>query len=211
MFYGVPLPSATTWEAPPPPRRRPGDPPPPATILAGATGVLLLLAVLAATILTIEERAAASPVLVAPVTEPAAPSAPAAPAASAAPPTPADDVPAAYPAAPEPIPAALLTQLEAASDAPLATELRVLLEAIQSGFGASSVQLEPTLRSYAYRMASRFEWNPDAYRIAVTAPDAGLAEARAATLNRLFQTAVAAGRLDIRARVGPHALSLVTE
>ena len=118
---------------------------------------------------------------------------------------------AAYTADPAPIPVDLITRLEEASEEPLDVELSRLLDAIQHGFGRRSVQLEPTLRSYVYRMSSRFEWNPDTFRVAVTAPDADLATARAATLERLFDEAVAAGRLDVGTGVGPHALSLVSE
>lgn len=109
------------------------------------------------------------------------------------------------------IPADLLARLEAASDAPLPTELGLFLEAVQLGFGSESAQLEPALRSYAYRLASRFEWNPDHFQIAVTAPDPALAEARSALLGRLFAAAVASGRLTLRAGAGAHALTLVTE
>ena len=127
----------------------------------------------------------------------------------------AEDTPTATPASftaePTSIPVELLTRLEEASDQPLEVELSRLLEAIQFGFGRRSAQLEPTLRSYVYRMGSRFEWNPDSFRVAVTAPDPALASARAAQLERLFEDAVAAGRLDVGTGIGPHALTLVTE
>jgi hypothetical protein len=127
-------------------------------------------------------------------------------------PPPAPSVsPADFSADPAPIPVDLLTRLEEASSEPLAVELSRLLDAIQHGFGRRSAQLEPTLRSYVYRMASRFEWNPDSFRVAVTAPDPDLAAARAVLLERLFEDAVAAGRLDVGTGVGPHALTLVTE
>ena len=136
------------------------------------------------------------------------------PAAATAP-EPAEDAPTATPASftaePTSIPVELLTRLEEASDQPLEVELSRLLEAIQFGFGRRSAQLEPTLRSYVYRMGSRFEWNPDSFRVAVTAPDPALASARAAQLERLFEDAVAAGRLDVGTGIGPHALTLVTE
>lgn len=119
--------------------------------------------------------------------------------------------PAFFPAEPAPIPVDLLTQLEAASDQPLEVELGRLLEAIQEGLGTQSARLEPTLRSYVYRMTARFEWNPHTYRIAVTAPDARLAEARKALLDQLFADAVASGRLRVGTGIGPHALTLVTE
>ena len=125
------------------------------------------------------------------------------------------DAPAAVPATafdaqPAAIPTSLLTRLEAASDGPLEQEFALLLEGIQIGFGDASVQLEPTLRSYAYRMASRFVWNPDTFRVDVRAPDEALASARAATLVRLFEAAVDEGRLDVRPSVGPHSLSLAS-
>ncbi len=119
--------------------------------------------------------------------------------------------PASFPADPAPIPIDLLTRLEDASSEPLDVELTRLLDAIQHGFGGRSAQLEPTLRSYVYRMTSRFEWTPDTFRVAVTAPDPALVATRAALLERLFEDAVAAGRLDIGTGTGPHALTLVTE
>lgn len=121
----------------------------------------------------------------------------------------ADATPAAFSAAPRPIPVGLITRLEAASNEPLHRELTHLLTAVQHGFGAESAQLEPSLRSYVYRMASRFEWNPDTFIVAVTAPTPALAEARSATLRRLFGDAVASRRLVIRPAVGPDALTLV--
>ena len=123
----------------------------------------------------------------------------------------APSVPASFTAEPTAIPVELLTRLEEASDEALYVELARLLEAMQFGFGRRSAQLEPTLRSYVYRMGSRFEWNPDTFRVAVTAPDPALATTRAALLERLFEDAVAAGRLDVGTGVGPHALTLVTE
>ncbi|HEX8387365.1 MAG TPA: hypothetical protein VF576_14325 [Rubricoccaceae bacterium] len=121
----------------------------------------------------------------------------------------ADGAASAFAADPQPIPTDLITRLEASSNEPLQGELRHLLAAVQHGFGSESAQLEPTLRSYAYRMASRFEWNPDTFRVAVTAPSPALADARAATLRRLFGDAVASRRLVIRSAAGPNALSLV--
>ena len=82
-----------------------------------------------------------------------------------------------------------LARLEAASNEPLHGELTQLLNAIQVGFGARSAQIDPALRPYTVRMASRFEWNPDTFRIAVAAPSAELAAARAndITYNRFVQ------------------------
>ena len=108
------------------------------------------------------------------------------------------------------IPTSLLTRLEAATDAPLESELRILLEAVQIGFGDSSVQLEPTLRTYAYRTSSRFVWEPDSFTVTVQAPDPELAAARASTLSRLFETALDEGRLQFETATGPHALSLAS-
>ncbi len=119
--------------------------------------------------------------------------------------------PATFSAEATSIPVELITRLEAASEEPLDVELSRLLDAIQHGFGRRGAVLEPTLRSYVYRMASRFEWNPDSFRIAVTAPDPDLAAARGALLERLFEDAVAAGRLAVGTGVGPHALTLVAE
>ena len=117
--------------------------------------------------------------------------------------------PSSFAAEPSPIPVELLTRLEEASDQPLEVELTRLLDATQHGFGRRSARLEPTLRSYVYRMASRFEWNPATFRVAVTAPDPDLAAARGALLEQLFAEAVEAGRLDIGTGVGPHGLTLV--
>lgn len=125
--------------------------------------------------------------------------------------SPAAQIPALFPAEPRPVPQDLITSLEAASGEPLPVELGRLLSAIQEGFGVQSVQLAPELRPYAFRMASRFDWNPDTFRVAVTAPTADLAEARAATLRRLFESAVGAERLQVRSGAGPHALTLVSD
>ena len=119
--------------------------------------------------------------------------------------------PATFPADPEPIPVDLLTRLEAASESTLDVELGRLLDAVQHGFGDRSARLEPTLQSYVYRMGSRFEWNPDSFRISVTAPDPTLAAARATLIAGLFEDAVAAGRLQIRTGSGPHALTVDTD
>lgn len=146
----------------------------------------------------------------------AAPEPPAGPVIEPLSPSPDDTDPGAvspadFPADPAPIPIGLITQLEAASEEPLEVELSRLLEAIQHGFGTRSARLEPTLRSYVYRMSARFEWNPNTFRVAVTAPDVRLAEARKALLDQLFPDAVATGRLEVGVGAGPHALTLVTE
>ena len=120
-------------------------------------------------------------------------------------------IPALYPAEPRPVPQEVITDIEAASGEPLPVELGRLLSGIQEGFGAESVQLAPELRAYVFRMASRFDWNPDTFRVAVTAPSAELAEARAATLRRLFESATGSERLQIRSGAGPHALTLVSD
>ncbi len=111
---------------------------------------------------------------------------------------------------PLPVPADVIARLEAASNEPLHGELAQLLAAIQHGFGGRSSQLDPALRSYTARMASRFEWNPDTFRVAVTAPVPALADARAATLRHLFGDAVVSRRLEIQTATGPDALSLVS-
>lgn len=113
-------------------------------------------------------------------------------------------------AEPAPVPSDVLTRLEAAGNGPLHGELAQLLSAVQVGFGSESAQLDPTLRSYTTRMAGRFEWNPDTFRVAVTAPSAALAEARAGTLRRLFGAAVASKRLVVQTATGPDALTLVS-
>ncbi|WP_420457353.1 hypothetical protein [Rubrivirga sp.] len=169
-----------------------------------ATGGLALLSI--ALIAALAVALTGSTDAVAPSADPAATRP--APADAATPPAPS---PASFPADPSPIPVDLLTRLEEASNEPLDVELSRLLDAIQHGFGRRSAQLEPTLRSYVYRMGSRFEWNPDTFRVAATAPDPALAAARAALLERLFEDAVAAGRLDVGTGVGPDALTLVTE
>ena len=113
-------------------------------------------------------------------------------------------------AEPTPVPSDVLMRLEAAGNGPLHGELSQLLSAVQVGFGSGSAQLDPALRSYTTRMAGRFEWNPDTFRVAVSAPSADIAEARAGTLRRLFGAAVASKRLVIEAAAGPDALTLVS-
>lgn len=135
-----------------------------------------------------------------------------APPTSAAPAAAAPEVSAAqFPAEATPIPVDMITRLEAASDGPLESELGHLLDAMQHGFGRESARLEPTLRSYAYRMSSRFMWNPDSFRVSVTAPDPDLAAARASLLQRLFSDAVDSGRLTVVSGTGPHALMVLSE
>ena len=205
---------ADASEPPLPPRRPARAPLPPlpswGIALVGALSlVCLALTAALAIAVTDRPRVEAAP---APADTEDAPTPDAAEPASATPAAPAPSVsPADFSADPAPIPVDLLTRLEQASDEPLDVELSRLLDAIQHGFGSRSAQLEPTLRSYVYRMASRFEWNPDTFRVAVTAPDPDLAAARAALLERLFEDAVAAGRLDVGTGVGPHALTLVSE
>lgn len=104
---------------------------------------------------------------------------------------------------PMPIPTGVLTALEQAAEEPLEAELTRLLDALQHGFGEQSVQVEPTLRPYAFRLAGRLNVRMDSFRVIAGAPDPALAEARAATLRNLFATAgVAPGRLTIVARRG---------
>ena len=194
----APLPDA------PPPLRPPGVPaspvrPPLPSYAVVVVGGLTLLSLALAVALAMAARTAAPAAAAPPVAAPAA--------ASAAPSVPEPS----FGAEPAPIPVDLLTRLEEASEEPLGVELNRLLDAVQHGFGSESAQLEPTLRSYVYRMSSRFEWNPDTFKVAVTAPDADLAEARGALLGHLFENATATGRLQVGTGTGPHALTLVTE
>lgn len=123
-----------------------------------------------------------------------------------------DSLAATFPAEARPIPTEMITRVEDAASEPLEIELGHLLEAIQTGFGERSVQVEPTIRPYVFRMAGRLTVRSDSFRIAVTAPDDALATARAATLRRLFDTAgVPSPRLSIGVGSGPHALSLVSD
>ncbi|HLT47048.1 MAG TPA: hypothetical protein VK002_07455 [Rubricoccaceae bacterium] len=104
---------------------------------------------------------------------------------------------------PEPIPSGVLTALEQAAEEPLEVELARLLDALQHGFGERSVQVEPTLRPYAFRLAGRLNVRSVSFLVRVSAPDPALAEARAATLRNLFEAAgVAPGRLTIVPRRG---------
>ena len=172
----------------------------PSWAVLAMAGLGLMVLALAAALLAV--RAPAAPEI-----EIAVPTA----SADLAAPTPESPAPTtAFAADPAPVPTDVITRLEAASNEPLHGELSVLLEAIQDGFGSQSAQLDPALRSYTTRMASRFEWNPDTFRVAVTSPSAELAEARAGTLKRLFGAAVASRRLQIEPAAGPDALTLVS-
>ncbi|MEM1054526.1 MAG: hypothetical protein AAGI52_03290 [Bacteroidota bacterium] len=123
-----------------------------------------------------------------------------------------DSLLAAYPTEPQPIPAAMLTQIEDAGTGPLPIEMGQLLTAIQTGFGDRSAQIEPTLRPYVFRIAGRLSVRSDTLRIAATAPDLDLARARAATLRRTLDVAGVSGtRVVIGAGVGPHALTTVSD
>ena len=214
---GIDLPeSAALPEAPPPgldgppvgtPRPAPAPLPSYAIVVIG--GLALLCVALSAALAVTVAEAGPPAETAADATAETPPAGATAEASTAA--ATADAPSAAYTADPAPIPVDLITRLEEASEEPLDVELSRLLDAIQHGFDRRSVALEPTLRSYVYRMSSRFEWNPDTFRVAVTAPDAALAQARTATLTHLFEDAAASGRLQVRPGVGPHALSLVTE
>ena len=106
----------------------------------------------------------------------------------------------------------MLTRVEDAASEPLEIELGHLLDAIQTGFGERSAQLEPTLRPYVFRIAGRLSVRTETFRIAATAPDLALANARALTLRRLLDMAgVTASRVAIGTGVGPHSLSLVSD
>lgn len=223
FFAGVPLPDAAhtvTPAVPAPPTRRTARPamrPLPSRAVLAIGGLsLACVTLLAALVLAAAAPSPDAPLQAeAPVEAPGAGAAPttAVPTTSSASDAPAEPV-AEAPAdgtAPRDVPADMLAQLEAAADAPLPTELTLLLAAMQYSFGADGRDFAPALRPFAYRMASRFEWNPDAFEIAVAAPDAALAQARAARLGQLFSAAIASGRLTITPRAGVHALSLVTE
>ena len=107
-----------------------------------------------------------------------------------------------------PLPASVITALEQASEEPLDVELSRLLDAIQQGFGESSIQIAPTLRPYAYRLAGRMNIRPGAYRVRVAAPSESLAQARAEVLARLFESAgVLSSRLTFVPRSGIHSLT----
>ena len=197
-------PAARTIEAerattPPPPRRTGAAPLPSwaVAVIGGLSLLSLLLALALAAALTSPEPSAD-------VSPPPA-SAPAEPAA------PALAAPATFSAEPSPIPVDLITRLEEAGDQEFDVELSRLLDAVQHGFGRRSARLEPTLQAYVYRTSSRFLFDADRHRVAVTAPDAPLAAARAALLEQLFADAVAEGKLEVGHAVGPHALALVSE
>ena len=202
---GVPVPEedrpaarptdAPAASSPARPAPRAARPPLPSYAVA-AIGGLTLLSLALAVALVVAARATPAA---------AAPSAatPAVPVSAA--PTPS------FGSDPAPIPVDLITRLEDASEEPLDVELARLLDAVQHGFGGRSAVLEPTLRSYVYRMSSRFEWNPDTFRVAVTAPDPDLAAARGELLEHVFEGAVAQGRLQVGTGVGPHALTLVSD
>ena len=115
---------------------------------------------------------------------------------------------AVFTAESSPLPASVITALEQASEEPLDVELSRLLDAIQQGFGESSIQIAPTLRPYAYRLAGRMNIRPGAYRVRVAAPSESLAEARAQVLAHLFETAgVVSSRLTFAPRSGIHSLT----
>lgn len=114
---------------------------------------------------------------------------------------------AVFDAEPHPVQAGVLTALEQAASEPLEVELSRLLDAIQQGFGETSVQIAPALRPYAYRLAGRMNIRPGAYRVRVAAPREELAIARAEVLARLFEAAgVVSSRLTFVPRTGIHSL-----
>ena len=120
----------------------------------------------------------------------------------------ASDHAAVFTAESAPLPTSVITALEQASEEPLDVELSRLLDAIQQGFGESSIQIAPTLRPYAYRLAGRMNIRPGAYRVRVAAPSESLAEARAQVLGRLFESAgVVSSRLTFVPRSGIHSLT----
>jgi hypothetical protein len=115
---------------------------------------------------------------------------------------------AVFAAEPEPIPTALLTALEQAAEEPLDVELARFLDALQYGFGASSAQVEPTLRPYAFRLAGRLNVRGGSFVVRVAAPDLALAEARAEALRRLLDAAgVVPGHLRVATARGAPTLT----
>ncbi|NNF59411.1 MAG: hypothetical protein HKN04_14340 [Rhodothermaceae bacterium] len=115
---------------------------------------------------------------------------------------------AVYAAEPNAIPTGVLTALEQASEEPIEVEFNRLLDAIQHGFGESSVQIEPTLRPYAARIAGRLNVRPVSFTVRVAAPDRALAQARARALGRLFDAmGVVSSRLSFTPRAGAPGLS----
>ena len=193
-------------------------------VLAIAGLILLCLALLAALVMTSGEpsvaypAASAEPSMGEPSTAALAPALPdtarRAPeaAAEAAETVGLDSLLSMFPSEAKPIPTAMITRLEDASEEPLEVELGLLLEAVQIGFSERSAQIEPTLRPYLFRIAGRLSVRTDSFRIAATAPDATLARARAATLRRLFDRAgVLEPRVILGAGSGPHALTLVSD
>lgn len=199
-----------------------GPPLPSIGVLAIVGLTMLSLALAIALVLTAAEAPVeyATSAPTAPVSEPLAE-----PSPSALPPMPAaspasadsttlrlDSLMAAFPAEPQPVPARVLTDIEAAGNGPLEPELTLLLAAIQTGFDRQSAQIEPTLRPYLFRIAGRLSVRTDIIRIAVTAPDIDLAHARAATLRRTLDVAgVSPTRVQIGAGTGAHALTLVSD
>lgn len=113
-----------------------------------------------------------------------------------------------YPADPQSIPATVLAALEQAAEEPLEVELSRLLDALQFGFGESSIQVEPTLRPYAFRLAGRMNVRGGSFRVRVGAYDEALARQRAESLRRLFEAAgVVPGRLQFSPRSGAPGLT----
>lgn len=107
-----------------------------------------------------------------------------------------------------PIPSGIIMALEQAAEEPLEVELNRLLDAIQQGFGESSIQIAPSLRPYAFRLAGRMNIRPGAFRVRVASPREDLAIARAEVLGRLFESAgVVSSRITFVPRTGIHSLT----
>lgn len=104
---------------------------------------------------------------------------------------------------------ATLTTLERAAAGPLDGELDRLGPALQAAFGAASTEIAPVLRPYVAHAAGRMNVQPTPFRLAVSAPDAALAAARADALRRAFEGAgLTADKLTVTASAGPPAVTI---
>ena len=138
-------------------------------------------------------------------------------ASSTPPPEPIEPLPleepthtSAFDTEPQRIPNDLVIDLELAAEETIDVELDRYFEAVLHGFGESSAQIEPTLPTYAARLAGRLNAQSVSYHIEVTAPDSALAAARAESLRRLFEAkGVVSERLLFTAERGAPGLTVV--